>query len=58
VRSGYFFNIAIVRGAVIEPAHAKNPARAAGWVCLSCDHMGNEMFKEALTRDEIARTFS
>lgn len=35
--TGYFFLIAIVRGAVIERAHAENPARAAGWFSLSCD---------------------
>ena len=31
------FSIVIGRGAVIKPAHAENPARAAGWICLSCD---------------------
>jgi hypothetical protein len=28
------FPVAITGGAVIDPCHAKNPARAAGWICL------------------------
>jgi len=28
------FSVAIAGGGVIDPCHAKNPARAAGWICL------------------------
>jgi hypothetical protein len=31
------FHIAILLSAVIVPPHGKHPARATGWICLSCD---------------------
>jgi len=35
--TGYFSPVATAGGDVIDAAHAENPARAAGWICLSCD---------------------
>ena len=35
---GLLFPVAIAGGGVmIDACHAENPARAASWICLSCD---------------------
>jgi hypothetical protein len=35
--TSYFSPVAITCSGVIDAADAKNPAREAGWICLSCD---------------------
>ncbi len=35
------FPVAIAGGCVIDPCHAKNPARAAGWICYHVINRGN-----------------